>query len=203
MLSTSCIVSVEAPWSDLLPPNTSLIAGADDALVVERAVLPETAILDRDSRLLERLRDPIRGDVVEQRVGADIAEQRSVGGVDPGQRVRFARLQLAQVGRRIGGLHHPSDRREPADHCRRRENQHGDHEHPRDRMPMVAHAALLTARVVSSSDLPWIPRRVPPRNTRVGYSVQFLSDSQHDHESETTSLPPASPASISRCASAI
>ena len=108
-----------AAAEDVLDP------GAEDALVVERAVLVEAAVLDRDRRLLERSAGSgSRGTGVAERVRVDVAEQRAVGREHLRTAVpRIARLELVEVGRRVG------DRDDPADREQRRQQQ------PRTRRP--------------------------------------------------------------------
>ena len=73
-------------------PEQVLDAGAQDALVVERAVLIEAPVLDRDRGLLEALRDLRRRHVGRDRVGVDVAEQASVRGVDRRGRIGVTRV---------------------------------------------------------------------------------------------------------------
>ncbi len=94
MLSTSCIVSVDPPWMPCRPTEDVLDAGAQDALVVEPAVLVEAAVLDRDRRLLQRLRDLVAVDGGPQHVRVDVAERGSVSCEYLRELARIARLQL-------------------------------------------------------------------------------------------------------------
>ena len=84
--------------------------GADDALVVDALVLVEALVLDRDGRVLQRVRDLLAVHRLHQVVGLDEAEPRAVGREDLRERARIALLERGQ--RRCGGgcLEHPGDR---------------------------------------------------------------------------------------------
>ena len=59
-----------------------LPGGADDPGVVERAVVEVVLVLDRDRRVLEVLRQRLRGDRLADAARLDEADQAAVGGVD-------------------------------------------------------------------------------------------------------------------------
>ena len=117
--------------------------GAQDSLVVERAVLPEATVLDRDRRALERQRDQVGCDLDVDLIRVDVAERRPVRREDLRERVRVARLELAEVGRGVRDLDDPADggkgaERHPAD------REHGEHhDHLADRVPAMAGSALV------------------------------------------------------------
>ena len=69
------MVSVEPPCA-VLCVGRVLDRGADDALVVDALVLVEALVLDRHRRLLEDLRELVRGDGRDQVVVLDEAEAR-------------------------------------------------------------------------------------------------------------------------------
>jgi hypothetical protein len=71
---------------------------ADDALGVDAVVVPEALVLDRDRRVLERLRDLLARDRGAQDVGLDEAEALAVGGVDDRRGALVDRLELLEVG---------------------------------------------------------------------------------------------------------
>jgi hypothetical protein len=73
---------------------------ADDALGVDAVVAPEALVLDRDRRVLERLRDLRVLDRRAQDVGLDEAQARSVRGVDDAGGALVALLEVAVVGGR-------------------------------------------------------------------------------------------------------
>ena len=117
---------------------------AQDALVVDAAVLVEAAVLDRDRGLLERGGDLIVVDVGPQDVGLDVAERGAVGREHLRRLAGIPRLELVDVG---GGLRHADD---PADDCQARQGNPADrqderdHEHTRHGVPTVALSAPLS-----------------------------------------------------------
>ena len=78
-----------------------LHARADEALVVDALVLVEAAVLDRDGRVLEQLRELVARGGQAQLGRLDEAEPRAVGGQHLGVGARVALLQRGQ--RRRGG----------------------------------------------------------------------------------------------------
>jgi hypothetical protein len=92
--------------------------GADDALVVDPAVLVEALVLDRHRRQLQLLRDPLDRDRRAGDAGGDPAEAAAVGRVD--RRVAALAYRFAGAERRcVGGdVQHPGGDRD-----------HGDRDH--------------------------------------------------------------------------
>ena len=90
-----------AAGEDVLP------GGAGDAFGVDRAVLVEVLVLDRDRRVLERLRQrPFRHRLADV-VGADEPDQAAVGGVDRRGAALLDRLQARERRRRVVDAERP------------------------------------------------------------------------------------------------
>jgi hypothetical protein len=114
---------------------------AHDAGVVERAVLPEAAILDRDGRPGHPLAHVLQVDRLTVLLGGDRSQERPVRRVDEGVRPDVDRSEVAQLAAR-----HPNGGAgEPADH----EHQQHDERSPCDEMseplPMLASALAALA----------------------------------------------------------
>ena len=101
-----------------------LDGGADDALVVQRAVLVEAPVLDRDGRFLELLGDAVARDRGVDRRRPDVAQRRAVGGEHLGGRARCVGLERVQARRRLRHVDHPTGDGQRAD---------GDHAHDQHR----------------------------------------------------------------------
>jgi hypothetical protein len=92
----------------LLTVDSILDRGADDALVVERAVLKEPPVLDRHRRLFDDLRDLAAG---QRRVHArrpDVPERRPVGGEHLRRRAGDVWMAGVEVRRRMGDVDDPA-----------------------------------------------------------------------------------------------
>ena len=81
--------------------------GADDRRRVDRAVVEEAPVLDRDRRLLEVLGQLRRGDRLADVAGADEADQAAVGGVDRRGAALLDRLQAGERRRRVVDVDRP------------------------------------------------------------------------------------------------
>ena len=117
---------------------------SDDPLVVERSVLVEAAVLDRDRRLLEPARDLRPLDRGADRRRPDVAERLAVGREHLRRRPRDLRLERLQVRRRMRDVDHPARDCQAAD----RERAHREHdpqaEYSEDRGSVIAPAASLS-----------------------------------------------------------
>src|SRR5260221_7938893 len=105
----------------LSPCQQILPGGARDPGWVERAVVEEVLVLDRDRGVLEVLRQRGRGHGLADVVRADEADQSPVGGVDRRRAALLDRLQARQRRRRVVDVQRPGggdaagDRDQPGD----------------------------------------------------------------------------------------
>ena len=121
-----------------------LDGGADDALVVQRAVLIEAPVLDGDRRVLEHLGDAGAGDRGVDRLGPDVAQRGPVGREYLGRRARDVGLERAEVRRRLRHVDHPAGDGERADGHRADDEHAGHRDHTLQRGFPVAPASALS-----------------------------------------------------------
>ena len=121
---------------DHLAPVQVAPGGADDALVVDAAVLVEAAVLDRDRRLHDPRADLLQRHRLAVVLRRDRPEQRAVGRVD--ERVRTDRHRAQRRERAAGLERRGCAERGQADHERDTEQ---DDEHDRGGVALAVTAA--------------------------------------------------------------
>ena len=99
---------------------------ADDALEVDALVLVEALVLDRDRRVLHRLRDLRRADAEAQDVVLDEAQPRAVGRQHRRDATGVLDLQRLQRRRRVCDPDDVADRAQDGDHRARGQHREGE-----------------------------------------------------------------------------